>query len=236
VTREKQIPISSANPLSQPWGRYFRCERVAGQVRLGDPESHFNSEENAAKLSYDVANNAMLAIHGFNGELKAVTAYRDTYLALTTGWAGVWTCKDNSTHGPYSFSLELDGTTHDLAKVDWDLRTALLDNTIPVTEFTGPGKRFIVRVVTFAPISADGSQRLRGVVYGLQLENCSAVPLSLYRGQSYSLSFAASPRCTVLTVAASPRSRRRRSSSLYRPAHRPPTVSPPRRWPISVSV
>jgi len=165
-------PPASTDPLHQSWGRFFRCERAAGRVTLGDAESHFNGEKNVGNLTYDVSNNAMLAIHGHDGVLKAVTAYRDTYLSLTTDWPGVWTCKDNSTHGPYAFSIELDGTTYDLSKVSWDLRTGLLDNTIPVTEFTGPGKRFIARVVTFAPISADGSQRLRGVVYGLQLENC----------------------------------------------------------------
>ena len=168
---------SIADVLRGPWGRFFQCARTNGVYRLADPDSHFNNAAAPEKLTYDISNNAMLAIHGANGELKAVTCYRDTYYTLTSMWPGVWTAKDNSTYGPFSFMLEMDGQKHDLARVDWDLRTGLLDNTIPVSEFDGPEQRFIARVITFAPVSADGSRRVRCVVHGLQLENTSSSAL-----------------------------------------------------------
>jgi hypothetical protein len=159
--------------LRQPWGKLFWIERKAGKYHLGDPVSDFNSGTDYSQLTFDIGNNAMLANVGVQGELKAVTSCRDTYKTVTSSWPGVWTCKDTSTCGPYAFTLEMDGQTNNLATVGWDFRSGLLDNLFPVTEFTGPGSRFTVRLLTFAPVSADGSQRLRGVVYGLQLENNS---------------------------------------------------------------
>lgn len=171
-------PVVPGHSLRQGWGRFCQCSRTDGIYRLADPESHFNHTADAENLSYDIGNNAMLAIHGADGELKAVTAYRDTYLTLTAEWPGVWTAKDNSTCGPYSFAVETGGRKHDLATVDWDLRTGLLDNLVPVTEYSGPQGEFIVRLVTFAPVSADGAERVRAIVHGLELENRSATALA----------------------------------------------------------
>jgi hypothetical protein len=111
--------------------------------------------------------------------LRSVTIYRDTYKTLAINkLPGVWTAKDLSTHGPFAFSLEIENQTNNLATVDWDFRSGLLDNLFPITEFAGPNGRFIVRLLTFAPVSADGTRRLRGIVYGLQLENKSSSSLS----------------------------------------------------------
>jgi len=171
-------PDSISDILRQPWSRHFWIERTGGQFRLGDPASGFGSCDDLTNLTFDIGNNVMLANVGAQGELKAVTSYRDTYKTVTSSWPGVWTCKDTSTYGPYSFTLEWEEHTNDLATVDWDFRSGLLDNLFPITEFTGPGKRFTARLVTYAPVSTDGSQRLRGVVYGLQLENTSLAPLA----------------------------------------------------------
>lgn len=163
--------------LQQPWGQHFWIERHAGRYKMGDPTSDFNDCNDVANLSFDIGNNVMLANVGVQGELKAVTSYRNTYKTVTSGWPGVWTCKDTSTYGPYAFTLEIDGQTNHLDTVTWDFRSGLLDNLFPITEFTGPSNRFTVRLLTFAPVSADGTQRLRGVVYGLQLVNNSPTPL-----------------------------------------------------------
>lgn len=155
----------------------FWIERRGGEYRLGDQCSHYNGKQEFEKLTFDISNNKVLANIGVQGELKYLTIYRDSYRAncgkSNNSWPGVWTAKDSSTYGPYSFSIEIDGHTYDLAKVNWDFRTGLLDNIFPITEMPEPNGRFIVRTLTFTPVSADGSQRLRGVVYGLEIENTS---------------------------------------------------------------
>jgi len=166
-----------AQALQQPWGRHFWIERHDGRYKMGDPTSDFQNCNDLTNLSFDIGNNVMLANVGVQGQLKAVTDYRRTYRTVTSSWPGVWTCKDTSTYGPYAFTLEMDGQTNHLDTVAWDFRSGLLDNLIPITEFTGPDNRFTVRLLTFAPVSADGAQRLRGVVYGLQLVNDSPSPL-----------------------------------------------------------
>jgi len=61
--------------------------------------------------------------------------------------------------------------------VAWGFRTGLLDNIFPITELRDPRGRFLVRLLTFAPVSSDGSERVRGIVCGLQLENRSGADL-----------------------------------------------------------
>ncbi|MCX6328103.1 MAG: hypothetical protein NTZ85_01130 [Bacteroidia bacterium] len=167
--------------LERPWGKLFYIERINGRYKMGDTVSHFDKNKNFEALTFDISNNKVLANIGVQGSIKSLTVYRDTYFAnctptsgLTDGsWPGVWAAKDNSSYGPYSFTLDLNGQTYDLDKVPWDFRTGLLDNIIPVTEFKGPEGQFTIKVVTFAPISQDGKERIRGAVYGLYLENRS---------------------------------------------------------------
>lgn len=174
--------IDDALKLSQ--NALFFVERKAGKLRLGDPESHFNRCTDNTNLTFDISNNKVLANVGVQGSLKFLSVYRDTYRSNCGGlpvheggWPGVWAAKDNSTYGPYSYHCRIDGTTFDLAKVDWDFRTGLLDNIFPITELHDPQGRFVVRLLTFAPLSPDGAQRVRGCVYGLQIENLSDAPL-----------------------------------------------------------
>lgn len=172
--------------LSKPWGKLFCIERINGNYCMGDTMSHFNNNKDFEHLTFDISNNKVLANMGIQGTLKNITVYRDTYFAncsppsgLTDGsWPGVWAAKDNSSYGPYSFTLDILGQHYELDKVDWDFRTGLLDNLFPVTEFTGPEGRFTIKLIAYAPVSSDGSKRIRGLVYGLYLENNSSEQLS----------------------------------------------------------
>ena len=182
--------VSSSNSikeaLSKPWGRMFYVERVNGIYKMGDTVSHFDKNKNFEALTFDISNNKVLANVGYQGTIKNLTVFRDTYFANCSGsselaggsWPGVWTAKDNSSYGPYSFSLEMNGKTIDLDKVDWDFKTGLLDNIIPITEFKGPDGQFRIKLVTYTPLSPDGKQRIRGAVYGLYLENTSSANLT----------------------------------------------------------
>lgn len=166
--------------VALPQSRSFWLERRGGVYQQGDAQSHFAANRDYTHLTFDIGNNKVLANLDHHGTLKTLTIYRDSYRAACQpeGWSGVWTAKDSSSFGPYSFTLTIDGDTFDLADVDWDLRTGLLDNLFPLTELHAPDGRFIARLLTFAPLSADGRERLRGVVYGLQLANTSDHELS----------------------------------------------------------
>ena len=172
--------------LSKPWSQMFFIERVKGVFKMGDTVSHFNSNKNFEALTFDISNNKALANVGIQGTIKNLTVFRDTYFAncsesssLTGGsWPGVWAAKDNSSYGPYSFTMDLNGKKFDLDKVDWDFKTGLLDNIIPITEFKGPEGQFTIKLVTYAPVSPDGEERIRGAVYGLYLENTSMAKLT----------------------------------------------------------
>lgn len=167
-----------ATVLDSPTSPIFGCVREAGKVRLLDAESHFNQPPKPDHLTFETSNAGMLGVHGFNGVLEGVTAYRSTYTTLTPGWDGVWTAKDHTTCGPFAFGLSIDGTEVDLGKVGWDARTELIDNLLPVTSLQEPGGRYRVRLLSCAPVSADGRQRPRAVIYGLELTNTGTAPLT----------------------------------------------------------
>ena len=174
-----QLAAADPEAFEQPWGKFFGIERKAGVYRQFDTESHFQSNHDFTHLTFDTGNNKVLANLGVQGQLKSLTIYRDSYRAAShpQGWSGVWTAKDSSSFGPYSFTLAVDGVANgapiDLATADWDFRTGLIDNILPTTILQGPGGRFTAQIVTFAPTTADGTGRLRGVVYGLRVQNRS---------------------------------------------------------------
>ncbi len=172
--------VSIREALRQPQAKMFWIERKAGKVTMGDPASYYSKTTDFDELTFDVGNAKCLANVNMLGVVKTLTIYRDSYRACCNpdkGWPGVWVAKDNSSFGPYAYALVLDGKTNNLATVHWDVRTGLLDNIFPITELKDPQGRFVVRLVTFAPLSADGTLRLRGIVYGLELENLADAPL-----------------------------------------------------------
>ena len=133
--------------------------------------SYFQGLPDCKGLSFDASNNRMLAIYGPQGELLSVTSYRDSYYTLTPGWPGVWNCKDNTTTGPYGFVVKTGAEKYDLGNTKEDFETTLLDNLIPQTVVKPSGKPYRFRLLTFTPITGDGTMRLGGVVYALEIEN-----------------------------------------------------------------
>ncbi len=167
--------------LSGPQAKSFWIEQRDGHKRTGDALSRFATNTDYRELTFDIGNNKVLANVGMHGEIKTLTIYRDSYRAACNpagGWPGVWLAKDNSSFGPYAYALEAGGATNDLAKVDWDFHTGLLDNLFPLTELRDPQHRFTVKLIIYAPVTADGGQRLRGVIYGLLLANQSSNTLT----------------------------------------------------------
>jgi len=167
---------SMGTALRQSQSKLFWIERKAGRYTMGDPVSYYSRTADFAELTFDIGNAKCLANVTMLGAIKTLTVYRDAYRACcdpNKGWPGVWVAKDSSSFGPYAYALVMDGKTNHLGAVDWDFRMGLLDNIFPLTELKDPHGRFAVRLVTFAPLSADGSHRLRGIVYGLELENIS---------------------------------------------------------------
>jgi len=181
----QDVPLAK-ELLNKPWSRIFYIERAAGNYRMGDTVSHFNNNKDFEALTFDISNNKVLANVGVQGSIKSLTFYRDSYFVNCSqvaeitrrSWPGVWAAKDNSSYGPYCFTLDINGKKFNLDSVDWDFKTGLLENIIPVTELKGPGGAFIIRLVTFIPVSEDGRQRIRGAVYGLYLENRSGKNLT----------------------------------------------------------
>ena len=157
--------------VRQTAGAIFRVSRTGGQYKLGDSVSYFQGLPDCSGLSFDTSNNRMLANHGPEGTLLSITNYRDSYCTLTPGWPGVWNCKDNTTTGSYGFIVATGSEKYDLRDTKDDFETTLLDNLIPQTIVKPSGKPYRFRLLTFTPLTGDGSVRLGGVVYALEIEN-----------------------------------------------------------------
>jgi hypothetical protein len=155
--------------LSQSISEHFWISYRDGSYETGDKRSFYSKLQSKDELTFDISNNKVLANIGINGTIKYITFYRSSYRADII--PGVWVRKDFSKTGPYSFSVKLDGVTHDLSKVDWPFKTSLLDNIFPITELVG--KEINVKLITCPPISKDGKKRLRGLIYGILIENTS---------------------------------------------------------------
>ncbi|MHC4986391.1 MAG: hypothetical protein ACYTFO_09590, partial [Planctomycetota bacterium] len=161
--------------LDGPTGELFWVEFADGQATCGHNDSFYAAKIPDPYLTFDVSNNKVLTNLQLNGAIKHFASYRDCYAADPMA-PGIWWYKDFTQSGPFAFALEIGGQRHDLAEVDWPLRMSLLDNVLPLVRLTAPGVE--VKLIAFAPISADGSERPRGMVYGLQLTNTSGEALT----------------------------------------------------------
>lgn len=170
--------------LAQPQSKLFFIERTGGQYHMGDTASQYNGDKDFKDLTFDISNNKVLANMSPQGMLKNITMYRDSYFAncgpvegKPGGWPGVWVAKDNSSFGPYCFTVQVNGARYSLDTVGWDFRTGLLDNLFPITELKAPDG-YKVTLIAYAPLSPDGSKRIRGLIYGLLLQNTAGRTLT----------------------------------------------------------
>jgi hypothetical protein len=171
--------------IAQSRSKLFYIERINGIYRMGDTVSQYNNNKDFKHLSFDISNNKVLANMGVQGTLKNISMYRNSYFAncgpkagSSGGWPGVWVAKDNSSFGPYSFIVRVNEKRYDLDTVGWNFKTGLLDNLFPITELMAPEGRYKISVIAYAPLSPDGSERIRGLVYGLLLENISDLTIT----------------------------------------------------------
>jgi len=160
---------SVEDALSQPLSRYFWISREGTQVRCGNSESFYRKNIFDEHLTFDISNNKVLANVSVDGSIKYMSVYRESYEVDSI--PGVWYFKDFTKTGPYYLSLKIGEKTWDLNKVDWPLKTGLLDNIFPITELRGAGLK--IKLITYAPISEDGKVRPRVLIYGVFLENVS---------------------------------------------------------------
>ncbi|RCX23650.1 hypothetical protein DFP94_1011252 [Fontibacillus phaseoli] len=155
--------------LSQPKSRFFGVGYENGRYAANDEVSFFRHKLPDPELTFDISNNKTLVNVNMNGLIKYITVYNGQY--ASDNIPGVWMCKDFRKSGPYAFALKLGEWRYDLGLDDLPYTTSLLDNLFPVTEYRlGDVK---ATLLIYTPISADGTARLRGAVYGLHVENRS---------------------------------------------------------------
>lgn len=160
--------------LSQPRSLYFGVVYQDGKYTANDPVSFFGRKLPDPELTFDTGNNKTLVNVHMNGSIKNVTVYNGSY--YSDNIPGVCMCKDFREAGPYAYKLELGGKYYNLGSDDLPYATSLLDNLFPVTEYQLEAAK--ATLLVYAPTSADGSKRLRGLVYGLLLENQSSQTLT----------------------------------------------------------
>lgn len=155
--------------LAQRKSRYFGVVYKNGQYTANDGLSFFGRKLPDSELTFDIANNKTLVNVNMNGSIKFLTVYNGQY--ASDNIPGVWMCKEFRKTGPYAFALRLGDKQYDLGRDNLPYTTSLLDNLFPVTEYRLGG--VLAMLLTYTPMSADGSTRIRGAVYGLYVENRS---------------------------------------------------------------
>lgn len=164
------LPFKTINEaLLQPRSRYFGLVYKDGCYTANDDVSFFGRKLPDPELTFDIANNKTLVNVNINGSIKFVTIYNGSY--YSDNIPGVWMCKDFTKTGPYAFAVKLGEERFDLGADDLPYVTSLLDNLFPITEYQLGAVK--ATLITYTPVSSDGSMRLRGLIYGLHLENQS---------------------------------------------------------------
>lgn len=131
----------------------------------GNPQSYYAAIPPDDRLSFDVSNNRVLANIGVHGDVTNLTFYRGSHFA--DDMPGVWVHKDSSQSGPFGFRWAVEGADTSEDGAEWTVD--LLDNIFPRSRRTDDGLE--ASVISFAPISADGTTRLPMLVHVLVLRS-----------------------------------------------------------------
>lgn len=148
---------------------YFNITVENGTYSSKNKESYYTKILPDETFSYDISNNKVLANIDEFGTVKLITFYRRNYIADDI--PGVWVQKDFGQAGPFFFEVEMDGKRYELKKGIGKVESDLMDNLFPRVHHIG--EEFEAWVLSFAPVSADASYRMRAMVYGLYVENKS---------------------------------------------------------------
>ena len=161
--------------LSQPTSPFFWISQDQGIFETGDPVSFYSKSDLADEdFSFDIGNSKVLANMAKNGSVSRLIFYHGN-AQVDSFFPGMWLKKLYTQEGPFSFGIKIGDTLYNLNQVDWSYKTSLLDHIFPITVWLQPPLR--ITTIAFAPISADGTTRLRGLVYGALLENVSDHPI-----------------------------------------------------------
>ena len=181
ISSLRRIPMAAISfsaiqeALSQPTSPFFWLSHDHGHFETGDPVSFYSkSDLTDDDLSFDIANNKVLANVAKNGSINRLVFYHGN-AQVDSFFPGMWLKKLYTQEGPFSFGIQIDGKLYNLNQVDWMYRTSLLDHIFPITVWLQPPLR--ITTIAYAPISSDGSCRLRGLIYGALVENLSDRPV-----------------------------------------------------------
>jgi hypothetical protein len=153
--------------------KYFQVARdQGGKWTTGHQESYYAGMLDATKPVFTATNGALAVAVRPDGGIESICAFGAT-AARHSDYPGGWEGWPRVTAGPLRFSISSNGSMESPAD-SWVLRTAYLMNAIPITEYQS--KQLEVRVVAFPPISADGRQRPRAMIWGFALRNRSQAP------------------------------------------------------------
>lgn len=163
--------VSIKEILNLKWSERFYFESDGSSYTFGNPKSFMQNDNNTADITFDISNNKVLANMDVNGALKGVTIFRETYRVNEKPeyWPGVWLHKDFSAFGPYSFEIYINKQKCDFKGCK--IKTGFLDNIFPVTIIESESLK--VTYLCCTPISSDGSEVHRGVIYGVNVQNIS---------------------------------------------------------------
>jgi len=161
--------------LRQPHTAFFQVSRDAtGEWTTSHGESYYARMINNQEPVFTVANGSVVIAVAPNGAVQKICVFGET-VRKPSKLAGGWVTWKRSITGPLNFKIEAGGRTDDPA-ADWPCRTSFLLNALPVTEYQSENLR--VCVIACPPVSADGRQRPRAMIWGIALQNVSTSALN----------------------------------------------------------
>ena len=159
--------------LHQSQTKFFQVSRDdTGRWTTGHGDSYYAGMISNTAPAFTVANGSLEAAVAPDGSID-VCVFGATF-PKPSDWPGGWVSWPRITAGPMKFSISTSGRTDD-PSASWALRTSFLMNALPLTEYWS--ESLDVRVVAYPPVSADGGQRPRALIWGIALRNHSPAAL-----------------------------------------------------------
>jgi len=173
--------IASASPLSevdallrQSQTKFFQVSRdTAGRWTTGHSDSYYAGMISDTSPVFTVTNSSLEAAIAPDGSIEKICVFGATF-PKPSKWPGGWVSWPRVTAGPVKLGIAMDGRNED-PSASWALRTSFLMNALPLTEYRS--EKLDVRVVAYPPLSADGRQRPRALIWGIALRNHSPAAL-----------------------------------------------------------
>jgi hypothetical protein len=170
-------PLSPASRLAtldallrRPHTAFFQVSRdAAGKWATRHGESYYAGMIDNQRPVFTVANGPVVVAVAPNGAVREICLFGETR-RKPSDLSGGWVTWKRTIVGPVNFKIEAGGRSEDPA-ADWTCRTSFLCGALPVTEYQSANLR--LRVIACPPVSADGRQRPRAMLWGISLRNAS---------------------------------------------------------------